>query len=134
MNIESQEPAEAVQPEPVTTLVPMLVGSAMVYVEQSGGASVVEADASIYPVAPPDPRDAFVQAVGVIRECVQAVGKQIESFKGEVRPDELTLEFSVTFDVRAKVSPIPVLVTGETGGQTGLKVVAVWRRPETETG
>ncbi len=36
------------------------------------------------------------------------------------------MEFSLTFDVKGKASVIPILVTGETGVQTGLKITAKW--------
>jgi hypothetical protein len=133
MNIGPEEAGIPTESGPTRRLVPMAVGSATVYVEQIGVAAV-ESDRQVYPVAPPSPGEAFENAVGVIRECVHAVGKQVQDFTGELRPDELTLEFSITFNVKAKASPVPVLFTGETGAQTGLKVVAVWRRPEAAGG
>jgi len=109
-------------------LVPMSIGTSVVYIEQVGEAITVEPDDSIYPVA--SPRDAFEGAMEALKECVRALGERFEQLTEKVKPQEVTVEFSLTFDVKGKVSPIPILVTGETETQTGLKVTAVWRHSD----
>jgi len=106
-------------------LVPMQIGTSIVYIEHVGEAIALEPDDSIYPVA--SPKDAFDGAMEALKECVRAVGERFEQLTEKVKPQEVTVEFSLTFDVKGKVSPIPILVTGETETQTGLKVTAVWR-------
>lgn len=111
----------------VRQLVPLQIGNATVYVEVVGAAEV--ADDAIRPVAP-TPRQAFEAAVEFMKECVRTVGDNIEQLAGKALPQELEIEFSLTFDAKAKGALIPVLVTTEHGLQTGLKVKAVWKRPE----
>jgi Trypsin-co-occurring domain 1 len=110
-------------------LVPMRIGNATVYIEQIGEPVLVESDDSIYPVAP-SPKGAFETATEALRECVHAIGEQFERLAEKAKPQEVTVEFTLTFDVKGKVSPIPVLVTGEAETQTGLRVTAVWRHDE----
>jgi hypothetical protein len=111
-------------------LVPMQVGSAIVYVEQVGEPAVVEPDDAIRPVAAPGPREAFENAGEILRECVRVIGDRVETIAEKTRPQEISIEFSLTFEVKGKASIIPVFVTAETGAQTGLKVVAVWKRSD----
>ena len=118
---------------PALRLIPMQVGSATVYIEQVGASPDIEADDAIYPVAPLTPGEAFNRASEVIRECVRVVGERVEAL-AEKRLQEITVEFSLTFEVKGKASLIPVFVTGETGAQTGLKVTAVWRQSEVRGG
>lgn len=121
----------SVEAMPTRRLVPMRVGSATVYIEQIGEGPAIEADASIYSVAP-NPKEAFEIATEVLRECVHTIGEQFEKLEKLIKPQEVSVEFTLTFDVKGKVSPIPVLVTGEVNTQTGLKVNAIWRRSEVE--
>lgn len=117
---------------PVRRLIPMQVGKATVYVEQIGESAEVQTDDSIYPVAPPTPREAFENAVDVLQECVRVVGTKIETLAAKTMPQEVTVEFSLTFQARGKLALVPVLVTGESGLETGLKVTALWKRSEEE--
>ena len=112
-------------------LVPMQVGNATVYVKQIGE-PVIDSDDRIYPVALPSPSQAFAAALEVVRECVSGLGEQIEKLRGKMRPDKLTVEFSITLDVKGKSSLIPVLITSELEAATGLKVTAVWDQPQTD--
>jgi hypothetical protein len=114
-------------------LVPLQVGGATVYIIPAGHLEVV-ADATIYPVAPPAPQDVLGAASDAIEGCVRAVGERIERLAGAVRPDEVTLEFELSFEVKGKASLVPVLVTGETGARTGLKITAVWKGAERPAG
>jgi Trypsin-co-occurring domain 1 len=111
-------------------LVPMQVGSAVVYVEQVGEPAVTEEDDRIRPVAVPSPREAFETAGEILRECVRVIGERIEALSASARPDEISVEFSLNFEVKGKAALIPVFVTGETGAKTGLKVTAVWKGRE----
>ena len=125
-------PASPPTPTAERRLVPMQVGSATVYVEQVGAPPEVEATDAIYPVAL-TPEEAFNKASELIRECVRVVGERVEAL-AEKRPQEVSVEFSVTFAVKGKASLIPVFVTGETGAETGLKVKAIWQRSEARGG
>ncbi len=113
---------------PVRRLMPMHVGGAIVYVEQVGEPASVEAQDDIHPVAPPSPDEAFQSASQILNECVRVIGEKVEAIAAEVRPDELAVEFSLSFEVKGRASLIPVFVTGEAGTQTGLKVKATWKR------
>lgn len=117
---------------PGRRLIPMQVGKATVYIEQIGEPAEVQTDDSIYPVAPPTPREVFENAVEVLQECVQVVGTKLETLAAKAMPQEVTVEFSLTFQARGKMALVPVFVTGESGLETGLKVTALWKRPEEE--
>jgi len=105
--------------------IPMQVGKAVVYVEKQGEA-ITEEDDGIYPVAP-TPKQAFETAVEALKECVRVVGERMEELAGKAMPKEVEIEFSITFDAKAKGALIPIFVTAEHGIQTGLKVKAVWK-------
>lgn len=122
------KPAASLSPS--RRLVPMKIGEATVYIEQVGEAVEVEADDSIYAVAP-SPKQAFEMAIAALKQCVSVVGEQIKTLSGKAMPRELEIEFSLTFDAKAKGTLIPIFVTAEHGLQTGLKVKAVWKREET---
>ncbi len=106
--------------------VPMQVGSATVFVEQVGESVEVEANDEIYPVAPPSPAEAFVKAGEALQECVRVVGEKIEGLADKAKPEQVTVEFTLSFEAKGKAQLIPVLLTGETKATTGLKVTAVW--------
>lgn len=116
-------------PESLTgrKLIPMRIGNAVVYVEHFGEAATVEAGDDIYPVAP-NPKKVFETAVEVLKECVRVVGERVEELAGKAMPREVEVEFSLTFDAKAKGALIPIFVTAEQGLQTGLKVKAVWKQ------
>jgi hypothetical protein len=109
-------------------MVPIQIGSATVYVMQTPDASVLIEDDRIRPVAPLSPAEAFESAGKILRECVRVMGEHFENLADKARPEQLTVEFSLTFEVKGKASIVPVFVTGETTAQTGLKVTAVWKR------
>ena len=109
------------------SLVPIQVGNAIVYVEQFGEPAVIESDDRIRPVAPLSPQNIFENAGEILRECIRVMGEKIESLAATARPQQITVEFSLTFEVKGKASVIPVLVTGEAAAHTGLKVTALWR-------
>jgi hypothetical protein len=111
--------------------IPMQVGKAVVYVEKQG--DVTTEEDGIYTVAP-SPKQAFETAIEVLKECVRVVGERMEELAGKAMPKELEVEFSITFDAKAKGALIPVFVTSEHGLQTGLKVKAVWKGADGGTG
>lgn len=119
------------EPAPSRRLVPMQVGNATVYIEQIGEPVITEADDSIRPVAP-SPKEVFEKAVEVIQQCVHVVGEKVEIIAEKARPQEITVEFSLTFEATGKVALIPVFVTGKSKAGTGLKVTAVWKQTEAE--
>jgi inner membrane protein involved in colicin E2 resistance len=47
-----------------------------------------------------------------------------------LKPQELSVEFSISFEGTGKAQVIPVLVTAETKASTGLKVTAVWKHTQ----
>lgn len=118
-------------PQPGGQLVPMRVGSAIVFVEQGDGVSWEEADDRIYPVGPRSFSEAFDRAAETLREVLRVVEDHVHQLEKKARPNEMTVEFSLTFEASGKASIVPILVTGEAGLQTGLKVTAVWRQPDT---
>jgi len=106
----------------------MRVGNATVYVEQIGPSPELESDDRIYAVALPMPQEAFDAGFDVVKECLRSVGERIGQRAEKIGPDKLTVEFSITFEVKGKASLIPVFVTSESGAATGLKVTAEWSR------
>lgn len=110
-------------------LVPIRVGDATVWVEQVGDA-IVELTDDVHPVAAPDPQRAFENAGAFLRECVRIFDERIRQLPR--RPQEISVEFSIGFEMRGKASLIPVFLTGESSLTSGIKVTAVWR-PDQET-
>ena len=119
---ESPEPISA----PARQLIPMRIGSTAVYVEQVGEPAEVGVSDEIYPAAPPSPAEAFEKAGEALQECVRVVGEKVESLAEKAKPEQVTVEFTLSFEATGKAQLIPVLLTGETKATTGLKVTAVW--------
>jgi Trypsin-co-occurring domain 1 len=116
-------------------LVPMQIGSAIVYIEASvEELKVEEGGGDIYTVSPPSPTDAFNKAMDAIGETVRAMGDRFKQLEERIHPDDLTVEFEFSFDAKGKASIIPVFVTGETSVHTGIKVTATWTRSEATIG
>jgi Trypsin-co-occurring domain 1 len=113
---------------PAKIMAPMQIGSAVVYVARTEGEIVAVEDDRIRPVAPLSPAQAFESAGEILRECVRVIGERIETLGDKARPDQVTVEFSLTFEVKGKASIVPVFVTAESTAQTGLKVTALWKR------
>jgi Trypsin-co-occurring domain 1 len=118
-------------PDRAARLIPVQVGGATVFVEQLDDARV-ETDDEIYPVGPPSPKEAFEKANEALRECIRVVGETLEGIGEQVQPQEVSLEFSLSFQAEGTAQIIPVLVTGKTGASTGLKVTATWKPGERE--
>lgn len=115
------------------SLVPMKVGSATVYVVQTGDTTIEVGDDGIYTAAP-DAHEVFDRAVDIIRQCVVKIGGGIEALAEKTMPRELTVEFSLTFEAKAKGAIVPIFVTAEHGVGAGLKISAVWKRGDMKPG
>lgn len=112
--------------------VPMRVGNATVYIIQTGETNIVSGEYGedeIYTVAP-NVREAFDKAVDVIRETVGKIGEGVQKLAEKAMPQELEVEFSLTFEATAKTAIIPIFVNAEHGLGTGLKITAVWKRED----
>lgn len=106
--------------------VPMRVGDATVFVEQTGERTEVALSDEIYAAAPSGPDEAFEKAGEILQECVRVVGERIDRLAQKAKPKEVTVEFALSIEATGKAQLIPVLLTGETKAATGLKVTAVW--------
>lgn len=114
-------------------MIPMRVGTATVYVEQVGDPAVVYDDAGgIRPVAPPDLAAAFHRAGEAIQECVQTIGDRVDALAGRVKPREIVVEFSLTFEAQGGIHLVPVFVTAQSKVGTGLRVMATWSLADAE--
>lgn len=113
-------------------LVPMKVGNAVVYIEQVGEGVEVAADDTIYPVAP-TPVEAFEQAGQALEECVRVLGERITTLGHMVRPEKVTVEFTLAFEASGTARIIPFFVSTSSKVNTGLKVTAEWDRSRDKT-
>ena len=116
--------------EAQTHVLPMQLGGATVFIEQVGEGASVDYDEELYPVGPPSPREAFEKANDALKECIRVVGETVENIADKARPQEVSLEFALTFQAEGTARIIPVLVTGKTAATTGLKVTAKWQLGE----
>ena len=111
-------------------VVPLKIGDAVVYIEQAGVQPQIESSDAIRPVAPTQ-QEAFEEASAIIDQCVSTIGHKIDSLAAAVKPQKVTVEFSISFEATGKAQIIPLLVTGETKVNTGLKVTATWESSTT---
>jgi hypothetical protein len=125
----SQQPNDGGSDAPARRLIATKVGNADVYIEQVGEPPAVD---GVYEVAAIDPQEIFDKASEALRECVRVVGSQVEALGDRVRPDEVSVEFSISFEAEGRASIVPVFVTGRSSVGTGLAVTAVWRRGGTQ--
>ncbi len=110
-------------------MVPMKVGSATVFIEAADDGAAVEPSDEFYAVGA-TPADAFAVASDALKECVKVVGERIEGLGGRLKPEEVGVEFTITFDVEGKATIIPVLLTGKARTAMGVKVTATWKPRE----
>jgi Trypsin-co-occurring domain 1 len=122
--------AESVAHTVARRLVPMQIGNAIVYIEELHTDVEVVVDESIHPVAPPSPTQVFENAGQILHECVRTVGERVGALADALSPNEVEIEFTLSFEAKGKANVIPIFVTGESGIETGLKVTAVWKKPE----
>ena len=107
-------------------LVPMRVGAATVYVEATGDAPALPPGEAFHAVGL-DPQEAFATASEALKECVRVMGERLESMRDGMRPQEVGVEFTITFDVEGQARIIPVLLTGKAKTAVGIKVSARWQ-------
>lgn len=107
-------------------LVPMQVGTATVFVEAVEDDTVLETD-GFQAVSALNPQQAFETASDALKECVRVMGERIETMTGAMRPREVGIEFTLTFDVEGKATIVPVLITGKAKTAVGIKVTAKWQ-------
>lgn len=70
-------------------------------------------------------KEDVIDAFEVLRDSIASLADNVhESLKAH-QPDEWSLELNIGF--KGKVSPIPVILSGETSG--GIKVTAKWKKP-----
>ena len=108
---------------------PIQVGAAVVWIEQVGLPAAVERRDSeeVYAAATvPSPTEIFSQGVHVLRECVRVVGDHLQDLGEATRPQEVKVEFSLSFEASSEGGFIPVFRAGG-GVTTGLKVTATWQ-------
>jgi len=110
-------------------LQPMKIEGATVWIEQNGPGIVIDSGDEIYTVSS-DPKEAFTKAVEVVRGILGGITRGILELKESARPNELTIEFSLTFEVEGKAAIIPVLLTGSSTTSSGMKISAAWKWPE----
>ncbi|MGH3023928.1 MAG: CU044_2847 family protein [Gaiellaceae bacterium] len=106
-------------------MVPLKIGEATVLVEQVGPEPTIQASEYV-PVAELDPREAFEKASEAIKECVRIVGERIENLTEGMKPQEVSVEFSLGFEAKGKAW-FPILVQAEATANAALKVTAVWQ-------
>ena len=57
------------------------------------------------------------------------MGDQLHQLEEELRPNELSIEFSVQFESTGKVGIVPVLFSAEAKAGASLKVTSKWILP-----
>jgi hypothetical protein len=112
--------------------VPMKVGDATVFIEVVGEPLELEVPegAEFEAVGGLDPAEAFEKASDALKECVKIVGERLEELQDKMGPDEVGVEFTISFDVEGQARIIPVLLTGKAKTAMGVKVTALWKPRE----
>lgn len=111
----------------------MQIGDALVWVEHVGAIASIETGDEVYAAAAlPNAQEIFPQAVHALRECVRVVGDQVQDLGAAIRPQEIQIEFSLSFEATSEGGFIPVFRAGA-GVTTGLKVTATWELPTAES-
>jgi hypothetical protein len=114
-------------------LVAQEVGEATIYFRVSGEPLEVANERELRPVSGEVKSNVFDEAARVVGEGVNIIGKKVRDLTGTLQPSELEIEFSFGFEVKGKATIVPVLLTGESTSNVGLKVTATWKQPETRT-
>jgi len=119
---------------PPRRLAKLHIGDAVVYIEPVGGPVTVgneDDDEKLFAAGAQSYDDikdnAFDSALVAVRESIRSMGKHLRDISTDLRPQETTVEFSLTFDVKGRATPIPLFITAESKLHTGLKVTATWR-------
>jgi hypothetical protein len=105
-------------------LVRVRIGKATVFVEASGEQVELDLGDEIHPVALPSPQMAFEQAGEFLQECVRIFDARVRALAS--RPNEVSVEFSLGFEVKGKATLIPILLSGEASTGAAIKVSAMW--------
>lgn len=113
-------------------LVAVQIGKATVFVEQAGAPADLDLGDEIHPVALPSAQEAFERAADFLQECVRIFDARIEALAS--RPKEVSVEFSIGFEVKGRATLIPILLSGETSTQAAIKVSATWGTATTPSG
>jgi hypothetical protein len=111
-------------------LVAQQVGEATIYFRVSGETLVVANERELRPVAAEVRSNVFDEAASVVGEGVKIIGQRVHALTETLQPSELEIELSFGFEVKGKATIVPVLLTGESTSNVGLKVTATWKRPE----
>jgi len=106
--------------------IPMSVGEAAVYVEVTDEPPRIDVDEEIYAASSNNLADIFGDAGKILKEIVSGVGEHVAALGDKTRPEQVSVEFALSFEAGGKAHLIPVLFTGETKAVSGLKVTAVW--------
>jgi hypothetical protein len=118
---------------PPRKLVPLQVGAAFLYIEAFSNEFQLGANEAIYPASMPSTREGFENAISAAIECVRTIGEKVLKLGNDLRPQELSVEFSLQLENTGKATIIPVLISGETKASAGFKVTAKWTRASTES-
>lgn len=110
-------------PQTLRRFVPMKIGEATIFLEQMSVPATIEDD-TVHPVALPSPKQAFEQAGDFLHECVRIFDARIGALAR--RPEEISIEFLLAFEVAGKATIIPVLLSGKASTQASIKVSAKW--------
>jgi hypothetical protein len=110
----------------------MKVGDATVFIEVVGEPLELDVPegAEFEAVGGLDPGEVFEKASDALKECVKIVGDRLEELQGKMGPDEVGVEFTISFDVEGQARIIPVLLTGKAKTAMGVKVTALWKPRE----
>jgi hypothetical protein len=101
------------------------IGTAVVFIEQSDVPLELNLGDDIHPVSLPNPQSAFEHAGDFLRELVGIFDRRIHALAS--RPEEVSVDFSLGFEVSGKATLIPVLLSGKSTTQAAIKVSATWR-------
>jgi hypothetical protein len=113
-------------------LVAQQVGEATIYFRVSGETLVVANEPELRPVAAGVKSNIFDEAASIVGEGVRIIGQKIHALTETLQPSELEIELSFGFEVKGTATIVPVLLTGESKSNVGLKVTATWKQPETK--
>jgi len=110
-------------------LVAQQIGEATIYFRVSGETLVVANERELRPVAEVK-SNVFDEAARIVGEGVKIIGQKVHALTETLQPSELEIELSFGFEVKGKATIVPVLLTGESTSNVGLKVTATWKQSE----
>jgi hypothetical protein len=102
-----------------------------------GSQILVEVEQADVPMTPPSANlpagaeptgmmDKLDDAMGLLRNSIGAMARNVNAALAEQTPDEWAMEVSIGF--KGETQPIPVIVTGSAAGS--VKVTAKWKRKD----